>query len=101
MRTLFRGKMGRKSKAQKIIEEQENVEDKHPETTYIVIYDFTEGNNPRPFYDNLHRLFEHYGGSLVQRSVVEIMGGNAGKAVQTLAEGYGASVLRYRVEKEE
>jgi len=93
--------MGRKSRAQKIIEEQENVEDRNPEATYLVIYDFVEGNNPRQFYDNLHRLFNHYEGQLVQRSVVEVMGENAGKAVQILAEMYGASVLRYRVMKEE
>jgi len=93
--------MGRKSRAQKIIEEQENVEDKHHNETYLVLYDFTEGNNPRPFYENLHRLFDHYEGGLVQRSVVEVTGENAGKAVQTLAEMYGASVLRYRAIKEE
>lgn len=90
--------MGRKSKAQKIIEEQGEGENKYPDSKYLVLYDFEEGNNPRQFYDNLHRLFDHYGGSLVQRSVAEVVGSKASLAVSSLAKGYGASVLRYRVE---
>ena len=92
--------MGRKSKAQKIIEEQGKAENKYPDSKYLVIYDFAEGNNPRQFYDNIHRLFNHYGGSLIQRSVAEVVGTEASLAVSSLAEGYGASVLRYRVEKD-
>lgn len=92
--------MGRKSKAQKIIEERRDFGEKYPDSRYLVMYDFKEGNNPRQFYDNLHRIFDHYGGSLVQRSVAEVMGTKASKAVEYLAQCYGASVLRYRVEKE-
>jgi len=91
--------MGRKSKAQKIIEDQ-NGDEKYPDSKYIVIYDFEEGNNPRQFYDNLHRLFDHYGGCLIQRSVAEVEGTKASRAVEALAKGYGANVLRYRVMKD-
>ena len=93
--------MGRKSKSQKIINEQEESENKYPDSKYLVIYDFEEGNNPRKFYDNLYRLFDHYGGNLVQRSVAEVKGTSASLAVASLARGYGANVLRYRVVKEE
>ena len=92
--------MGRKSRAQKIIEEHRDFKDKHPDSKHLIIYDFAEGNNPRQFYDNIHRLFDHYGGCLVQRSVAEVMGSKACKSVSSLAEFYGASVLRYRVNEE-
>ena len=97
----FVREMGRKSKAQKIIETQKDIVAENPEASYLVLYDFEGGNNPRPFYLNLHRLFDHYGGCFVQRSVVEVKGCKAGKAVQSLAQSYGADVLRYRVIEEE
>ena len=93
--------MGRKSKAQTIIDAQEDGVAENPDSRYLIMYDFKAGLNPRQFYVNLHRLFDHYGGFLVQRSVVEIVGYEASKAVESLARGYGAKVLRYRVLKEE
>lgn len=94
--------MGRKSKAQIIIEAQKDIAAENPETSYLILYDFPGGNNPRPFYKNLRRIFDHYGsGGFVQRSVVEVKGCKAGKAVQSLAQSYGADVLRYRVVEEE
>lgn len=92
--------MGRKSKAQIIIEAQKDIVAENPEARYLILYDFPGGNNPRAFYLNLHRLFEYYGGCFVQRSVVEVKGCKAGKAVQSLAQSYGADVLRYRVVEE-
>ena len=92
--------MGRKSKAQRIIEEQKEEEEEHPDARYIIVYDFEAGNNPNNFYENLHRLFRHYGGYLVQRSIAEVFGSKAGNAVETLAKSYGADVLRYRVIEE-
>ena len=92
--------MGRKSKAQIIIEELKEEEEQHPDARYIIVYDFEAGNNPNKFYENLHRLFTHYRGYLVQRSIVEVFGSKGGKAIETLAKSYGADVLRYRVIEE-
>lgn len=93
--------MGRKSKAQIIIEDQRDIVAVNPDARYLIMYDFPGGRNPRQFYLNLRRLFEHYGGGLVQRSVVEVVGLRASRAVQSLAKSYGAKVLRYKVEEEE
>ena len=83
--------MGRKSKADKAIEVAEDGEDQVGE--FWIIYDFSESRNPSRFYGNLRTLFERYGGSFVQLSVVEMRSLRGAKAVVALARSYGAKVL--------
>ena len=86
--------MGRRSKAEKAIEAAEDWDD--AEGRFLVIYDFV-GGNPFKFYRNLKKLFERYGGALIQRSVAEVGSLRAAMAIEILARSYGARVMRVRV----
>ncbi len=90
--------MGRKSKAVQAIESAEDGEDREGE--FWVVYDFREGRNPSRFYVNLRTLFERYGGSFVQLSVVEMKSLRGAKAVGMLAKSYGAKVLMRKLDPE-
>jgi len=90
--------MGRKSKADQAIESAEDGEDQ--EGKFWVIYDFSKNRNPSRFYMNLGALFERYGGSFVQLSVVEMKSLRGAKAVVALARSYGAKVLMRKLDPE-
>ena len=90
--------MGRKSKADRAIESAEEGEDREGE--FWVAYDFSKDRNPYRFYVNLRTLFERYGGSFVQLSLVEMRSLNGARAVESLAKGYGAKVLMRELKPE-
>lgn len=87
---------GKKSLAQKILEDLEDEEDE--EGGYLICYDFKE--KPRtPFYTNLERLFSSLeDGSLIQKSVVSCRRLKTVQAVNRLAKHYGAEALIFRAE---
>ncbi len=92
-------KMGRKSKAQKIIEElpKQDSFDK----TYLMLYDFL-GGPPKPvFYSNLHRITDltENGSSLIQYSCYKTTSAKAVLAIQTLASKEGAETIIYEVKE--
>jgi len=90
--------MGRKSKADQAIESAEETEDREGE--FWVVYDFNKKRNPSRFYVNLRTLFDKYGGSFVQLSVVEMRSLRGAKAVVALARSYGAKVVMRELKPE-
>jgi len=90
-------KMGRKSIAEKLIEElpEQDIFDK----LYLVLYDFTKTRAPVDFYNNLKRVTEitEDGSTLVQLSAFRTTSMKAAIAVSRLAERYGADVQLYEV----
>ena len=90
--------MGRRSKADLAVEVAEDGEDRVGE--FWVVYDFSKDRNPSRFYVNLRTLFERYGGSFVQLSVVEMRSLRGAKAVVALARSYGAEVLMRKLDPE-
>ena len=89
--------MGRRSRAQKIIDGlDKNIQS---EFQNIVVYDFREKDASKRFWTNLKKIIEANGGEMLQYSVYygPIQGA---LAVSELAEGYGGDVLRFIVLKE-
>jgi len=88
---------GKKSLAEKILEDLEDEEDE--EGGFLICYDFKE--KPRtPFYKNLERLFSSLeGGSMIQKSVVSCRRLKTALAIRALAEHYGAEVKVFRAEE--
>jgi len=87
--------MGRKSTAQKLLEELP--EQDSLDRTLLVVYDF-HGEPPHSrFYVNLHRITEltRNSSSLVQFSVYKTTSLKAALAVQALASGMGADTVIY------
>jgi len=86
--------MGRKSIAQKIIE---NLEEERSEADWIVCYDFRDEQPVGRFYHNLQEILSSLGGEMIQYSVFR-GSEKASNAVKELAEYYGAMVSMSRVE---
>ena len=89
--------MGRRSKAQKIIDRlEENVQS---EFLNLVVYDFREKEATHRFWKNLREIIGVKGGEMLQYSVYygPIQGA---LAVCELVECYGGEVLRFIVLKE-
>ena len=89
--------MGRKSKAQLIIEQLKD--EPEDQGDFLVFYDF-HGGNPSRFYKNLDRILARLGGWLVQLSVVRTQSKRAALATKYLAEGYRADVEVYKIKRQ-
>ena len=84
--------MGRKSTAQRLIEELE--EDDSTEEVYLVTYNFIEKKPSSRFWGTLNEVIAFAGGRRVQYSVY--YGSRRGaRLVKALAELYGADVRWY------
>ena len=92
-----RKKMGRRSRAQKIIDGiDQNIQS---EFQNIVVYDFREKEATKRFWTNLKKVIEAKGGVMLQYSVYfgPIQGA---LAVSELVKCYGGDVSRFIVLKE-
>jgi hypothetical protein len=87
--------MGRKSVAQKIIE---NLEEEQGEADWIVCYDFRDEQPVGRFYHNLEEVLRTLGGEMIQYSVFRGPE-RASKAVKGLAEYYGAMVKMFLLDE--
>lgn len=87
--------MGRKTNATKIIENLPENTGEHP---WLVVYDFIGFKPSHRFWDNLERLTEALGGSLIQYSVFLAADSRGALAVSQLAKQYGAEVQSFRAE---
>ena len=92
--------MGRKSTAEKFLEEYREYEDSH-DRTYIVLYDFTGGPPNSKFYTNLQRIsrLTQSKSSLIQYSCYKTKSAKAALAVQALAAREGAETVIYHVQE--
>ena len=85
-------KRGRKSQAQKILEELKD--EPETENVYLVTYDFRQDKPHHRFWSNLQGILSGAGGERVHYSVY--YGDRRGaKAVRELASSYGADVRWY------
>jgi len=87
--------MGRKSIAQKIIE---NLEEERSEADWIVCYDFRDEQPVGRFYHNLQEILRSLGGEMIQYSVFR-GSERASNAVKELAEYYGAMVNMFLLDE--
>ena len=94
--------MGRKSHADEIIEELEEMED--AEGHFLVIYDF-ERKEGKPihhsFFSNLKRIFKKLGdGKRLQFSVIECRRLKTANAIRLLAKRFNArDVIAFEIDK--
>jgi len=90
--------MGRKSLAQKLLEEASEEEDE--DHLWLVFYDF-KGRKPNPrFWKNLNRLLTLLdNGSMVQYSVLKTRQRRGAVAAVRLARHYGAEVKVFKGEE--
>jgi len=84
--------MGRRSTAEKLLEDLEDEEE--TESIYLVSYDFIDEKPHHRFWNNLREIISKVGGERIQYSVYR--GNRRGAyAVRELAEMYGADVLSF------
>ena len=92
--------MGRKSLAEKLYEETENIA--MEDGTWLVLYDFKGIKPTTRYWTNLNRLIKIAGGgSLVQYSVFTPKDRRVAVVANKLAMHYGAETIVYKVEKVE
>lgn len=87
---------GRKTIASRILEDLKG--ESTEEACYLVLYDFKKKTSLY-FYKNLHVIQETLGdGVRIQASVIQCKYARTSKAIEKLAEHYGAQVLVFKAE---
>jgi hypothetical protein len=90
--------MGRRSRAQSLITEHEEMEDS--DEMFIVVYDFHDLKPSKKFWHNLRRISQdNEGTGLIQYSVYKAQGIKEALIVSKLAESYGAESLIFQAEE--
>jgi len=91
-----RGKRGRKSVAEKILEKIKKINIKDDDKLYVITYDTVKP--PPEFYHNVERLRKVFNIDRVQRSVYEVRGLRGVVAMNMLSRHYRIMALKvYRV----
>lgn len=86
--------MARRSKAQQLLNEYEEIEDQVQ--TFIVVYDFLGFKPSKRFWENLHRINdENPESGLIQYSVYKANTLKEALVVNQLAKEYGADTMMF------
>ena len=90
--------MGRRSKAQSLIEELEDIQEKVE--PFIIVYDFRGFKPSKRFWENLKRISEEKPDTgLIQYSVYFASSLSEAILIARLAESYGAEALIFSVKE--